>query len=144
MSLSRTVGRPFTRADQFWKPVTSTWSRMDSAKNWQQGGAMSNHKCMICSQRPARDDGFCVNCARSMEAERRRKRPPTPAYYLAYRSMVVALMPNGNGGYKPVASERNPDHLPKGKTVNLDVWCPGYTREQVKRFKKAVLTLHHA
>ena len=99
-------------------------------------------KCVICERCPAHDgNGYCVNCAARIEAMRKRNNGQQAFRYLTYRGIVVGLFPNG--GEKLVARllARKPEGLPKGKTINLDNWCEGYTRDQIKRFKAAVLKL---
>lgn len=99
-------------------------------------------KCIICERRPAvNGNGWCANCTAKIEADRKRKRPEEPVKFLVYRANVVGLFPNGQGTLKPRLLRRDASKLPKGKTINLDHYCHGFTREQVKRFKKTVLRL---
>ena len=101
-------------------------------------------KCIICSKRPAKVDGFCTSCNGHIEADRSRKRRPEPRHFLTYRGHVVGLFPNGDGMLKALLLRRNPDRLPKGKTIDLNRWCDGFSREQIKEFKACVLKLAHA
>lgn len=99
-------------------------------------------KCIICDQRPAANgNGWCANCTARIEAERRRRRPEEARMYLHYRGYVIGLFPNGNGMLKPRLLTRSLGRLPKSRTLNLDHYCSGYTREQIKRFKATVLSL---
>jgi len=101
-------------------------------------------KCLICDIRPAVDRGYCHNCLASIEAERRRKRQARRAdKYVTYRGVTVALRKNGKNGndeYKAEFITTNPERLPKSRLINLDVYCPGYTREQIKKLKKLCLS----
>jgi len=97
-------------------------------------------KCHICGCRPAStEQGFCHNCQTRLDADRRRKRPPKPFRYVTYRGVTVALH-NGNGDkLKPEFITRDPEKLPKRRLINLDTYCPGFTREQVKKLKRLCL-----
>ena len=96
-------------------------------------------KCVICERRPANGMGFCSPCSNKLEAEHKRKDNGKPRFYLTYRGHVVALYPGGNGRLKPQLLRRSPDGLPKRNTVDLNVYCEGYSREVIKRFKACVL-----
>jgi len=98
-------------------------------------------KCHICDVRPAStEQGFCNNCQSQLEADRRRKRPRKPFRYVTYRGVTLALH-NGNGDeLKPEFITRDPEKLPKSKLINLDTYCQGYTREQVKKLKRLCLS----
>ena len=99
-------------------------------------------KCHICGVRPAStDQGFCHDCQNSIDAERRRKREARKAdKYVTYRGVTLALHKNGKDEYKVEFITRNTDKLPKSRLINLDVYCPGYTREQIKKLKKLCLS----
>lgn len=98
-------------------------------------------KCVICDHRPARQgQPYCPTCADQIAAEERR-RAPQPVKFLTYRGIVAGLYPNGNGELVARRVGRDPAKLPKGRTINLDRYCPGYTREQVKKFKRALLSM---
>ena len=109
--------------------------------------ANGNRKCHICNVRPATtDEGYCHNCQSQIEADKRRKRPAKPFRYVTYRGVTVGLHKNkGNGGngnvdtYTPEYITRDPEKLPKSKVINLDTYCKGYTRAQVKKFKRLCL-----
>lgn len=101
-------------------------------------------KCIICGQRPAHTDGICANCAAKVEAERRRRKPVEPFRFLTYRGYVVGFYPNGNGTLTPKLLRRNPDNLPKYKTLDLNHYIEGFAREEVKRLKACVLQLANA
>jgi hypothetical protein len=98
-------------------------------------------KCLICEYRPARIGVYCHNCARAIETERRRRKPEIPVKYLTYRGFVVGLYPNRHGTLSPRLLRCESSKLPKSKTLNLDIYLPGFTREQIKRFKRCVLKL---
>jgi hypothetical protein len=98
-------------------------------------------KCLICGVRPVFERGYCHNCLNSMDAERRRKREARKAdKYVTYRGVTIALRQNGDGEYKAEFITTNPDRLPKSKLINLDVYCPGYDREQIKKLKRLCLS----
>lgn len=105
-------------------------------------------KCIICEQRPAKGSGFCSVCGDKINSANNRKANSKaagkPAHFLTYRGDVVGLFPNGNGTLKPRLLNRNPEHLPKSKTLDLNTYLPGFTREVIKRFKACVLRLASA
>lgn len=98
--------------------------------------------CVVCSHRPARTGAYCSNCNSKLEAGKRRKQSEKPVKYAVYRGNVVGFYHNGNSD-SLVAKllRRNPDRLPKRITLNLDTYIEGLTREQVKKIKRAILTL---
>ena len=113
-----------------------------TAKQLNRGCRMA--KCVICSKRPAKVEAFCIECNGHIEADRNRKRRPEPRHFLTYRGHVVGLFKNGDGMLKAYLLRRNPDRLPKGKTIDLNRWCDGFSRDRIKEFKACVLQLAHA
>jgi hypothetical protein len=102
-------------------------------------------KCLICELQPrAADSLYCHNCGAQLKAGRTRKQVSEPSTFLVYQDNVVGLIPNGRKDaegcdlFTPVLLKRKPDSLPKGKTVDLNVYCEGYTREQIKHLKAVV------
>jgi hypothetical protein len=116
-----------------------------NAKPRKGAEAMTMLKCLICDLQP-RSEGslYCHNCGGMLKAGRSRKSSGVPSTFLVYQDNVVALIPNGrkdaNGEslYTPALLKRNSVGLPKGKTINLDTYCPGYTRQQIRRLKAVV------
>lgn len=101
-------------------------------------------KCVICEQRPSRTEkGYCHNCNAKIVADRRNGKSPEPVKFLHYRGTVVGLYRNGNGNgtLRAELLKRDIERLPKGKLIDLDHYCEGYSREQVKKFKRCVLRL---
>jgi hypothetical protein len=98
-------------------------------------------KCQICGLRPASTErGFCKNCQAQCEAEKRRKQQPTPWRYVTYKGVTVAFHQDGGDKLEPQLVRRDPDKLPKSKLINLDKYCPGFTRDQVKKLKRLCLS----
>ena len=95
--------------------------------------------CVICEQRPANGNGFCHNCDSKLDSQRKRKNGNHPQHFLTYRGHVVGLFPDGKGTLKAQLLKRNPDNLPKSKTLDLNRSCEGFTRAQIKDFKACVL-----
>jgi len=103
----------------------------------------TRRKCIICESRPVakgQKAGYCKQCSDQLEAAKRTRSGQVEVYkYLTYRGVVIALKPsNKEGGMQMYNAERvfkNPDTLPKGKTVNLNTYCEGYDRKQIKKFK---------
>lgn len=101
-------------------------------------------KCVICDRRPAKGNGNCTSCDSKIEAHKRRRKPEQPQTYLTYKGHVVGLFSDGNGMLDAKLLNRNSKNLPKTKTLNLNRYCEGYTREQIKSFKACVLQLANA
>lgn len=101
-------------------------------------------KCVICELRPANGNGFCGNCDSKLESQRKTKANNQPQNFLTYRGHVVGLYRNGEDKLIARLLKRNPDRLPKKKTINLNVYCDGYSRAMIKRFKACVLKLAQA
>jgi hypothetical protein len=122
---------------------------------------MQRLKCLICETKPRSHGAYCHNCAAKIKAEEARRIKPKPDKYLHYRGQWVGLYTDGVDeegdrqfkpkymGYSPIPEPGAKDQIgrqlrpkyPMGKTLNLDVYLPGYTREQVKRMKAVVLKL---
>jgi len=101
-------------------------------------------RCIICERRPARDGAYCGNCAAKIAAQERQSKPEQPVKFLTYQGHVVGLYRNGNGKLTPRLLKRSADNLPKSKTLDLNTYLEGFTREQIKRFKACVFQLAYA
>lgn len=102
-------------------------------------------KCLICERRPARTpEGYCANCAAQVGERKKNGGEREPVKFLTYRGDVVGLYPNGNGKLRAKLLKRSPETLPKNKTLDLNIYLPGFDRSQIKRFKACVLQLAHA
>ena len=97
--------------------------------------------CSVCFSAPAKIHGHCHACHIRLANLRAESQNAQPVKYLTYRGYVVGLYPVGKGILKPRAETRNADKLPKAKTINLNEWCEGFTREKIKEFKACVLSL---
>ncbi len=101
-------------------------------------------KCIICEQRPQRQDCYCANCASKLRAERKAKAKDKPKYYLTYRGSVVGLFPKDGGVLRARLLTRSVKSLPKQSTIDLNRYCVGYSRTVIKQFKACVLRLANA
>jgi len=97
--------------------------------------------CSICFREPVKIHGHCHECDTRLKTIRAENKHSEPAKYLTYRGYVVGLYSVGHGDLKARPETRNADHLPKAKTLDLNVWCEGFTREKIKAFKACVLSL---
>ena len=96
---------------------------------------MKKSKCIVCGTRPqVTEKGYCGNCS-SQIAATRNNRAPQPFQYLHWKGIVVGLIRDAAGKIHGEATKRSLEKLPAGKVLNLDAYCPGYTREQIKRLK---------
>ena len=103
---------------------------------------MLRQKCLICEVRPRyKDSKYCHNCGKQLEPESRQKRDKQAFRYLVYQGNAVGLFKNGGNTYKPELLRRSSDRLPKSKTINLERYCPGFTRAQIKKMKRAIRIL---
>jgi len=46
---------------------------------------------------------------------------------------------NGDGEYKAAYTTLNPERIAKCRLINLDQYCRGFTRDQVKKLKRLCL-----
>lgn len=98
-------------------------------------------KCIICERRPAKGGAYCANCSAKIDAEQRRRSANKPLRFLTYRGYVVGLYRNGSGKLIPHLLRRSPKWLPKSRTLDLNTYLEGFTRDQVKKMKACVLHL---
>lgn len=101
-------------------------------------------KCIICERRPAKEGSYCGQCNTKIDVDRKARLGDKPEKFLTYRGHVVGLFKNGNGRLQAKLLRRSADRLPKGKTIDLNVYCKGYTRQQIKDFKRCILKLAFA
>jgi hypothetical protein len=98
--------------------------------------------CVVCDSRPAvPGTGYCHNCAQKLEAEKRKAKAQQPVKFATYRGHVVGFYPNGEGTLTPRLLRRKAESLPKNKTLDLNTYIEGFTREQVKKIKSTILQL---
>ena len=100
------------------------------------------HKCVVCGKRPSPVGEYCHNCKQRIEKDKRERRNDQPVKFLTYRDIVVALYRNGQEGrLRGLVIKRDSRKLPKSRTLDLNTYLKGFTREQVKRLKASVLIL---
>ena len=98
--------------------------------------------CAICNHRPrAAGSAYCSNCQAKLDREKRLRRAEQAVKFATYQGHVVGFYRQQNGNLKPRLLQRKPEGLPKGKTLDLNHYIPGFTREEVKRLKSAILQL---
>lgn len=99
-------------------------------------------KCQICGRRPvANEQQYCNHCQAQIEAAKRRKRQPKVFRYVTYRGVTFAFY-NGDGDkLRAELTTRNPETLPQRLLINLDTYCPGFTRDQIKKLKRLCLSV---
>ena len=98
------------------------------------------HKCLICGVRPSNGESYCKHCTSQIEAERRRKQTPQPFRYVTYQGITFEFRAGKDGTFIPHYITHNPDTLPQKLLINLDKYCEGFTREQVKKLKRLCLS----
>ena len=108
--------------------------------------------CLICEVKPRYNGSrFCHDCEGKLKANGGTQKAVKPDYYLTYHGITVGFFRNERGKLTPRLLHRDifkvlPSgdvkcKVPTDKVINLDEYCPGYTREQVKRFKAVVAEL---
>lgn len=97
--------------------------------------------CIICGKHRAPVHGFCHNCNAKIEAEKRQRAKARPEHYLTYRGFTVGLFRKDSGTLRAELLRVSPERLPKTRTLDLNTYLPGYTRETIKSFKACVLEL---
>jgi hypothetical protein len=105
-------------------------------------------KCPICSRKHKNEGPYCRGCQITLGKDRaeERKRQNTngnAVKFIHYQGHVIGFF---NKKRKLVARYigMSLTGIPKSKLINLDEYCPGYTRDQIKKFKAAVLKLSQA
>lgn len=94
-------------------------------------------KCLICGVRPSNGGSYCSQCTSAIEAEKRRNAKPRPFRYVTWKGDTLEFRANGKGTFIATPIKRDPDTLPKKLLINLNEYCEGFTREQVKKLKRA-------
>jgi len=61
--------------------------------------------------------------------------------FLTYRGFVVGVYKYPDGRLIGEALLRDPEKLPNGKTLDLNTYLHGFSREQIKKLKAQVLEL---
>jgi hypothetical protein len=95
-------------------------------------------KCVVCGVRPMTVNGRCKVCHDQITAATNHKKPEK---YLTYRGIVVGLFQSGAGKLRGRLLRVSDTRLPKYKTINLNEYCEGFDRVQIKSFKAACLQL---
>ncbi len=102
-------------------------------------------KCIICGLRPVQegqDAGYCKQCQDQIAAQSARPAKDEVINYLVYRGKVAAVVfdhtEQGVKKYKVSQVFKSVESLPKGKIINLDTYCEGYTRDTIKKFKRVL------
>jgi hypothetical protein len=85
--------------------------------------------------------GRCRTCDDQIIAVTNRKRTEKPEKYLTYRGIVVGLFKTQAGKLRGRLLRISDTRLPKYKTINLNEYCEGFDRTQIKSFKAACLQL---
>jgi len=110
-------------------------------------------KCFLC-HRPAAQEmpqpSYCKVHLAKYKAEMERKKREALArqwwkdanYFVTWRGMAIAVFVLDEGERERF--RRLPDSIkpPKRKTIDLDIFHPELTRDEVKRFKRFILQCH--
>ena len=104
--------------------------------------------CPICGRKHKNDGAYCRGCQIALDRdnaeERKRQNPDGNAVkFIHYQGHVVGFFKK-NSHLEPRYIGMSISHIPKTKLINLDEYCPGFDREQIKKFKAVVLRLSQA
>jgi len=104
-------------------------------------------KCPICDRKHKSDGLYCRGCQTEIDREKRelhkRQNPNGNAVkFLHYQGHVVGFF-RKNGHLVARYIGMSLSGIPKGKLINLDEYCPGFDRKQIRHFKTTVLKLSH-
>ena len=99
-------------------------------------------KCVICGRGHKNEGVYCRGCSIELERaraeKRKRNRKRQAVKVLAYKGHVVGLF-RKDGKLVPRYIGMSLSGVAKRKLINLDEYCEGYTRDQIKNFKRTVL-----
>ena len=103
-------------------------------------------KCIICDRRPQKVGLYCGVCAEKLkrEAETRDERKESASYYITWKGIVVGLYKYTDDvgiHYRPRLEYLDIKDLPKSRTIDINVYVPGYDRKQISKFKATCLQL---
>lgn len=104
-------------------------------------------KCPICGRKHKNGGDYCRGCQIALDKdkaeERKNKNPNGRAVkFLHYQGHVVGFFrKNGHLAARYIGMSLS--GIPKTKLINLDGYCPGFDRKQIRRFKAVVLRLSH-
>lgn len=99
-----------------------------------------SNKCVICGRHKSIDGLYCRQ--HKIAVDKAMPREKSKAFrYACYRGHVVGFYKTPNGNYKPSYVGMSLRSIPKSILINLDNYCPGFNRQQVKRLKAVVLRL---
>jgi len=106
------------------------------------------HKCTFCGRVVSDGGTLCQEHRRLVVKVREEsKHNGKKAFrYVQYRGHVIGFFPVGKDGdtvYRPRYIGMSTHGIPKGLLIDLDGYCRGYTRVQIKKLKAAVLKVAH-
>ena len=115
-------------------------------------GRTQQRKCFTCGKRPATgdiDQTECKQCWQRRQQEKEAEESKLSAwhttadFFVLYKSNVLALYQipkarddDGEPKCRVEPIYRSLNSIPEFKLVDLNVYQPGFTREQVKKWKK--------
>lgn len=104
-------------------------------------------KCLICDRRHKSKGSYCRGCQTMIDQEKRelrkRRNPNGNAVkFVHYQGHVVGFF-RKNSHLVARYIGMSLSGIPKTKLINLDEYCPGFDRSQIKNLKATVLRLSH-
>lgn len=97
-------------------------------------------KCLVCEVRPRKPGSpYCCVCGEKIASQMTNGKTAEPFVYIHWRGAVVGMFPvDGQDIYRPRLLGIDLKYVPKKHLIDLDRFCPGFTRDQVKKMKRAV------
>lgn len=104
-------------------------------------------KCPICNRKHKNEGIHCRTCQAALDKDRaklhKRQNPNGNAVkFAAYQGHVIGFF-RKNSHLVARYIGMSLSSIPKTKLINLNEYCPGYDRSQIKRLKATVLSLSH-
>jgi len=105
-------------------------------------------ECIFCD-RETKNGAYCQEHYRLVESERAKAKAQkqkgdwwrTALHYFHYQGIVIGVFRNGDKGLVTNLIHKPLEKLPKGKVYDLDHYCDGFDRHQIKKIKAHIRAL---
>ena len=99
------------------------------------------HRCVICGIKPSPIGQYCHKCTQAVEKIKREAKSGRVDRFITYQDNVIGLIPKGNGQFIATVLKRDAAKLPASKTLDLNQYCAGFSRQQIKGLKAKIKSL---
>lgn len=105
-------------------------------------------KCPICSRKHKNEGVHCRTCQAALDKDevkerRQQNQNGNAVKFVHYQGHVVGFF-RKNSHLEPRYIGMSLSGIPKTRLINLDAYCPGFDRSQIKKLKSVVLRLSQA